>query len=418
MAFPVSPVLDSFNRTNEGPPPSLNWASDPWGTGVVGHQVSSNQLIPSGTPAVSAWKAARYGPDCEAAITVATLPGDGQTVTLFARMQTVGSDTHADSSGYGVRFTQVAGGGNDTLDIVRWQNGALAAVGATVVQELGAGDAIGIACNGGIIELWYKASAGAWTQLTTVASTIYPLGGYVQISTTGTAVVIDDLVGGTVGSAGFLTTTQPGASTSDTGWTVGTTVAARYSRQTYASEVAVGNFTATVQPSGVPVNNAEDCWAMSVTTKGDFSAGTWYSSASVIAVTSGGDQGGRARFRMWRSSSTTGLNAVEITESPLVGTAITNLSTSVAQSSSASIAMPGVHLENELLLLQVAWETQVAGGAADRDVLIRYGSLSQTAGSGLITSTFSALVTAGTGSGVGYLLRRRWSDAMTTMDEM
>src|SRR5437899_965004 len=90
-------------------------------------------------------------------------------------------------------------------------------------------------------------------------------------------------------SAGLLDLTQPAASTSTTGWTVGTVVGGNYSRLTYNVEVPSTNFTTTVQLSGAPITAsshiAEDCWRTSTATTGDFSAGTWYSSASVIAVT-------------------------------------------------------------------------------------------------------------------------------------
>jgi len=217
-------------------------------------------------------------------------------------------------------------------------------------------------------------------------------------------------------NAGLLTPTQPAASTSTTGWTVGLTVAARYSRMTYNAEVPADNFTITVQPSGQPVSAAEDCWRISAVTSGHISAGTWTSSVSVIAVTSGGDQDGRARFMLWKSVDTTGKTFVG---GPFLGTTVTNLATTVAQSSATSFSMPGVELDGEYLYLQVAWETTGAGGAADRDVLVRFGNISSQDGSGLITSGFSAMLLGGAAaSGAGYYFRRRALDAMTNVDEL
>jgi len=60
----------------------------------------------------------------------------------------------------------------------------------------------------------------------------------------------------------------------------------------------------------------------------------------------------------------------------------------VAQSSSGSGFIPVFHLENEYLFLQAAWEITGAGAAVDRDVLIRYGSMNATDGSGLVTAAF------------------------------
>src|SRR2546428_2742180 len=156
-------------------------------------------------------------------------------------------------------------------------------------------------------------------------------------------------------SAGLLDLTQPAASTSTTGWTVGTTVAASFSRQTYNTEVAAANFTATAQPSGAPITTggqiAQDCWRISATTSGNFSAGTWYSSVSVIAVTNASSQAGRARFRIWRSADPGGTSPTELTKGTMVGTTTAALSTTGAASSSASTNIASSTITNEYLFL-------------------------------------------------------------------
>jgi hypothetical protein len=80
-----------------------------------------------------------------------------------------------------------------------------------------------------------------------------------------------------------------------------------------------------------------------------------------------------------------------------VGTTVTNLSTTVAQSSAASAFIPFFDIANEYLFMQVAWEITGAGAAIDRDVLVRYGSMGATDGSGLVTSAFSNLAGGGGG---------------------
>lgn len=160
-------------------------------------------------------------------------------------------------------------------------------------------------------------------------------------------------------NAGTLQTSTPAATTSGTGWTVGGATPTAYSRQTYNIEVSGANFTTTIQPAGVPLNSAEDCWRYGPST-GTFSGGTWYSSLSVIAVSSGGVQDGRARFRLWRASNANGSNATEIiiNGGVPVGSLVTDLSTTVAQSSSISFEVPGFELNSEYLFLQVAWEAR------------------------------------------------------------
>ena len=205
----------------------------------------------------------------------------------------------------------------------------------------------------------------------------------------------DPIVSGA--NAGTLQTTVPPASTSTTGWTVGVGPPPLYSRQTYNAEVPASNFVSNLLAFGAPVNNAEDCWRYGPSS-GTFSGDTWYSSLSVIGVTSGGDQDGRARFRLWRSNNADGTVATDLVPGAFVGSLVTNLSTTVAQSSAASVFVPTFTVANEYLFLQAIWEITGAGGAADRDVLIRYGSISLTDGSGLVTAPFA---NAAAGAAVG-----------------
>lgn len=159
-------------------------------------------------------------------------------------------------------------------------------------------------------------------------------------------------------SAGLLAFATPAASTSTTGWIQGATIPTRYSRQSFRQEKASATFAATAEPSGSPLGLAQDCWRISAASTGNFSAGTWYSSVSVIAVTSGGFIDGRARFRLWRAANADGTTATEITAGTMVGSRITDLSTTVAQSSSASTQIGAFSLANEYLFLQVAWEAR------------------------------------------------------------
>lgn len=221
-------------------------------------------------------------------------------------------------------------------------------------------------------------------------------------------------------SAGLLDTAAPTASTSTTGWTVGTEPAADSSRLSFGIEKPRTSFLATLQPSGAPSQEnghwAEDCFRISAATTGDFSAGTWYSSLSVIAVTAGADQDGRARVRLWRSSSESAQTPTEITAGVMIGGATTNLATTVAQSSSASTQIGAFSLANEYLFMQCAWEVTGAGGGTTRDVLVRLGPLARSSGdligSGLETPLFTtAAAGADPGGGGGFLRRRR--DAMS-----
>ena len=99
---------------------------------------------------------------------------------------------------------------------------------------------------------------------------------------------------------------------------------------------------------------------------------------------------GRARFRLWRSANADGTGATEITQGTMVGSVVTGLTTTVAQSSSASTQVAGFAVAGEYLFQQVAWETLTGGVADTNDRLVRFGSMDATSGSGLVTADFAA----------------------------
>ncbi len=92
VAFPVTPVLDNFNRANEGPPLSANWTADPMNVALAGHAVVSNAAA---NGSHSYWDASTFGPDQEAWMTVSSL--SGTLVGLYMRIQapnTAGADAY------------------------------------------------------------------------------------------------------------------------------------------------------------------------------------------------------------------------------------------------------------------------------------------------------------------------------------
>lgn len=210
-------------------------------------------------------------------------------------------------------------------------------------------------------------------------------------------------------SAGLLNLTAPTASTSTTGWTVGVTAINNFSLQTFRSEVSFLN-NATALPSVAPAGKAMDCWRISAATTGVFSAGTWYSSLSAIAVTNSSAQRGAALFRIWRSVNPDGTAATEITKSRMTGSTLAGtLLTTVAQSSSASTQVAGFSLANEYLFMQAAWQITTVGTNAGSDVLVRLGPWTDvTNGSGLVTSAFSATQAAATASSAYYKNQQQW----------
>lgn len=181
--------------------------------------------------------------------------------------------------------------------------------------------------------------------------------------------------------------------TSVTGWTVAKTAAARYAILNNGTEAASGTFTTTISPDNTApvVNNSYPSTAIytppdllsttdSITTlyeyNGYFPAGNWVFSFPMIAVTTGGTQDGRIGLRVFKAprSGTAFGTTTELTGARQVGTTVTNLATATTQTSTVTWAAPAFFLNNEFLIVKIAWEITGQAGSNTSDVLFRYGS--------------------------------------------
>ena len=97
----------------------------------------------------------------------------------------------------------------------------------------------------------------------------------------------------------------PAAATTATGWTVSKTATGNFSAQDYAAEQLNSTFstTSSLASSSGPNNTTGDCWRSENTINGTFANANWTIAAQLRAVTSGGDQDGRLRVRIWRSAA-------------------------------------------------------------------------------------------------------------------
>jgi hypothetical protein len=180
--------------------------------------------------------------------------------------------------------------------------------------------------------------------------------------------------------------------TSVTGWTVGKIAAGRYSNLANGTERATGTFGTTILPNNTaPVVNITLTSVTpytppnllvsneSITTvfqyTGVFPAGTWTFNFPLRAVSAGGVQDGRMGIRVFKAlrSGDTFSGTTELTSARLVGTTVTNLTTTVTQTSTVTWSAPAFRLENEYLIIKMAWEITGAGNANAQDVLIRFG---------------------------------------------
>lgn len=187
----------------------------------------------------------------------------------------------------------------------------------------------------------------------------------------------------------------PAETTSVTGWTVAKVAAGNYRIMVNGSEIS-GGFATTLQPNNTatPASdenwtstavytpptliNADDCISTLYEYNGYFPAGNWTFEFPLRAVSNGGTQDGNLRMRVFKARRTSGGNAweniTELTSATLVGSTVTNLTTSATQNSDITWSAPQITLNNEFLLFQLAWHITGAAGNNNADVLFRYGS--------------------------------------------
>lgn len=154
----------------------------------------------------------------------------------------------------------------------------------------------------------------------------------------------------------------PALLTTGTGWTVATTPSGNYSRMAFGVERIAGTFSGTAQPSSGPDNALGDCYKTTTRLTGTFAAGDWNFSVLVRAVTSAGGQDGRFRVRVWKGTNADGSGATEITSGAVVLSTVTDLLTSVDQTSLGALTLGEISLNNEFLFIQLAWE--ITGAAS------------------------------------------------------
>lgn len=211
MAFPTTSVLDNFNRATENPlSGGGNW-TNPLLFGNSALQIESgvaNQVGGTSSGANSAYRSnTTYGPDSEAYITL-TVKSGSSLVAVYARITNPNSSGASD--GYSVSLA--ISGGTDTLRVERVDNDIKTII-ASASQEVSAGDAFGLECNGTTIAAYYKASGGSWNATPTASTTdaTYGSAGYVGLTINGAGHSGDDFGGGTLVAASASITPTVGS---------------------------------------------------------------------------------------------------------------------------------------------------------------------------------------------------------------
>jgi hypothetical protein len=200
MAFGDSAVLlDDFNRSNEGPPPSANWSDLSDGQ----MEVISNACQPgsagSGADLNAAyWSAAQFGPNMEAHYLWPTQQTQGDWCFVYGRL-TVTSQT--DFDGYSASFIKRSG--TDRWEIYEQTAGSNTQLGASVDEESADNEGMGIWIDGSTIYN-YRWNGSSWEEQLNRTDTTNAGAGYTGILVRDNNMVADNFYAGTVGAGGSL----------------------------------------------------------------------------------------------------------------------------------------------------------------------------------------------------------------------
>lgn len=172
--FGLTPIIDDFNRADEGPPPSANWtlgfAAGLEGTTEPGHKVTSNELANVGNDInQNWWNASTFGPDCEVYLTVTNQTG----VIAFGLAARLTDISGFSSNGYYMQVNLSGGGSDRTYQIIRIDNGSVIFLANTTENGVGdlVGNKYGLRVIGDRIQLWGDTGDGWKIRLEAVDST-------------------------------------------------------------------------------------------------------------------------------------------------------------------------------------------------------------------------------------------------------
>lgn len=147
-AFPITPILDTFVRADEGPPPSANWTTFSGGLTVLSNQLAGNAAGSN----IAFWNVEQLA-DVEAYL---TLPVFVDNVQLHVRLN------YGAVSGYVTIFSRT----NSEIALLRYDAGVPTPVAVVGGVTFGDGYSIGVRMMSAEYTLWMRdASGGAWLEM-------------------------------------------------------------------------------------------------------------------------------------------------------------------------------------------------------------------------------------------------------------
>lgn len=185
--FPSTPILDDFNRANEGPPPSASWAQIPGE--IRGLAVITLQCAPDTPPPFNSGTAywlAVSGPDVEWYYTIASLADTNEDELIVDADPAFPDDT---GFALGVRRNDTEG------DILRIVDQVAASTLVSIPITFVEGDSFGIRVRGMTVEGYQKHVAGTWILVASGTAITTPVAGNVLLYSIING-AIDDFGGG------------------------------------------------------------------------------------------------------------------------------------------------------------------------------------------------------------------------------
>ncbi len=188
-SFPTNGVLDTFNRANEGPPPSASWTG-PLFPADSGLTVTSNVAFGSAALSSAYWSAS-FGPDVEV---YATLGGVNFSTGGFYLYARIVSPNTTGITGYGLRCRPWQA---TEINLVKVLDSSADSSILAIDQTLATGDSVGFKIVGTTLTVYHKPAAGSWTQIGTVTDSTYSAAGKIGVRTLDDgSLAFDDFGGG------------------------------------------------------------------------------------------------------------------------------------------------------------------------------------------------------------------------------
>lgn len=185
MAFPSTPILETFTGANGTTPPSAALLND-YFIPDQGIAIQSNQGTgETASFGNSAYTPSAYGPAMETYVTVGTLPGAGEYLGVLGR-----GGTGATLDSYDFYMVDTS------AEFYREDDGVPTQLGASESVSWVAGDGIGILINGSTIT-GYRRSGGTWSIVSTRTDSTYTAAGYCILYIDGDTARVDNFGGGT-----------------------------------------------------------------------------------------------------------------------------------------------------------------------------------------------------------------------------